>query len=114
MGVVLSGGDADGADGLRLIKECGGKAFVQKPEASDDPSMPMTAIARDHPDKLSDGSGHIGVDDVTQLLEILVEKGSAESVARRFAARLPPRCGSPARWRQSRDHSRAARIVGRA
>lgn len=50
IGVVLSGGDSDGAEGLRVIKEHGGCVVVQKPEESFNPSMPATAIARDHPD----------------------------------------------------------------
>jgi two-component system chemotaxis response regulator CheB len=50
IGIVLSGGDGDGAEGLRAIKKCGGRAIIQKPEEAADPSMPETAIARDHPD----------------------------------------------------------------
>ncbi|MEK4034935.1 chemotaxis protein CheB [Methylocystis sp. IM3] len=50
IGIVLSGGDKDGAAGLRTIKEHGGKAVVQEPKEAVNPSMPETAIARDHPD----------------------------------------------------------------
>jgi two-component system chemotaxis response regulator CheB len=50
MGVVLSGGDGDGADGLRVIRANGGKAYVQDPEEAETPSMPMAAIMADHPD----------------------------------------------------------------
>lgn len=50
IGIVLSGGDGDGAAGLRAIKAHGGMAFVQKPEEADNPSMPYTAIMADHPD----------------------------------------------------------------
>jgi two-component system chemotaxis response regulator CheB len=50
IGVVLSGGDGDGAEGLRVIKEHGGRAVVQKPEEAIDPAMPEVAIAADHPD----------------------------------------------------------------
>ncbi len=50
IGIVLSGGDNDGAEGLRAIKQHGGKAVVQKPEDAANPSMPKAAIARDHPD----------------------------------------------------------------
>ncbi len=50
IGVILSGGDNDGAEGLRVIKEHGGRAVVQKPGEAVDPSMPEMAIARDHPD----------------------------------------------------------------
>jgi two-component system, chemotaxis family, protein-glutamate methylesterase/glutaminase len=50
MGVVLSGGDSDGATGLRAIREHGGTALVQDPKEAAMPSMPRAAIAADHPD----------------------------------------------------------------
>jgi two-component system chemotaxis response regulator CheB len=50
MGIILSGGDGDGAEGLRTIKEHGGVALVQRPEDAASPSMPNAAIAADHPD----------------------------------------------------------------
>jgi two-component system chemotaxis response regulator CheB len=50
VGIVLSGGDGDGAIGLRTIKRHGGTAFVQCPEEAGSPSMPLAAIALDHPD----------------------------------------------------------------
>jgi two-component system, chemotaxis family, protein-glutamate methylesterase/glutaminase len=50
IGVVLSGADSDGADGLRAIKAQGGMAFVQRPDEATIPSMPLAAIAADHPD----------------------------------------------------------------
>jgi two-component system, chemotaxis family, protein-glutamate methylesterase/glutaminase len=50
MGIVLSGGDGDGAAGLRAIGEHGGTAFVQDPEEAEAPSMPRSAILADHPD----------------------------------------------------------------
>ena len=50
MGIVLSGGDGDGAVGLRAIKHHGGMALVQAPEEAAVPSMPHAALAADHPD----------------------------------------------------------------
>jgi two-component system, chemotaxis family, protein-glutamate methylesterase/glutaminase len=50
MGIVLSGGDGDGAAGLRAIGEHGGTAFVQDPDEAEAPSMPRSAILADHPD----------------------------------------------------------------
>jgi two-component system chemotaxis response regulator CheB len=50
MGIVLSGGDSDGAAGLRAITEHGGTALVQHPKEAATPSMPIAAIAADHPD----------------------------------------------------------------
>lgn len=53
MGVVLSGGDGDGADGLRAIKKHGGVSLVQRPEEAWEPSMPYKAMMADHPDPCS-------------------------------------------------------------
>ncbi len=50
VGVILSGGDGDGADGLRIVKEHGGLALVQSPGEAKNPSMPISALERDHPD----------------------------------------------------------------
>jgi chemotaxis response regulator CheB len=50
MGVVLSGGNSDGAAGLRAIAEHGGTALVQDPKEAAMPYMPRAAIAADHPD----------------------------------------------------------------
>src|SRR6185436_11087533 len=43
-GVVLSGGDSDGAAGVRAIKQAGGITFAQAPETARVPSMPNSAI----------------------------------------------------------------------
>jgi two-component system chemotaxis response regulator CheB len=53
MGIVLSGGDGDGAEGLRIIKKYGGAALVQAPEEAWEPSMPHKALLADHPTPLS-------------------------------------------------------------
>ena len=45
VGVVLSGANEDGADGLRRIKELGGVAVVQAPESAERSEMPEAAIA---------------------------------------------------------------------
>ena len=50
VGIVLSGADSDGAVGLRTIKAHGGMALVQQPDEAMVPSMPLAAIALDHPD----------------------------------------------------------------
>ena len=53
MGIVLSGGDGNGAQGLRAIKLAGGISLVQLPEEAVDPSMPYSAIQADSPECLS-------------------------------------------------------------
>ncbi len=45
IGVILTGAGADGAIGLRHIKECGGLTIAQDPDEAEFDSMPRTAIA---------------------------------------------------------------------
>jgi two-component system, chemotaxis family, CheB/CheR fusion protein len=44
IGVVLSGGDADGSAGIREIKHAGGFTFAQRPDTARFPTMPRHAI----------------------------------------------------------------------
>ena len=44
VGVVLTGANADGADGLRRIAERGGLAIVQSPSTAESPTMPRAAL----------------------------------------------------------------------
>ena len=53
IGIVLSGPGSDGAPGLRAIKHAGGEAWVQHPAEATVPSMPLSAIAADHPEILT-------------------------------------------------------------
>jgi len=50
IGVVLTGRDSDGAEGLRAIKGAGGIGVVQNPAEAMAPDMPCRALAIDHPD----------------------------------------------------------------
>jgi two-component system, chemotaxis family, protein-glutamate methylesterase/glutaminase len=50
IGVLLSGGGADGVLGLIGIKSAGGISLVQDPKEARNPSMPETAIADDNVD----------------------------------------------------------------
>ena len=44
-GIVLTGANADGADGLRVIAERGGTCLVQDPKTAVAAAMPLAAIA---------------------------------------------------------------------
>ena len=50
--VVLTGANADGAAGLRSVKQSGGFTIVQDPETAESPVMPEAAIASGAADKV--------------------------------------------------------------
>lgn len=54
VGILLSGANADGTQGLIAIKNAGGKTIVQKPESSKMPFMPQNAILNAFPDHVLD------------------------------------------------------------
>lgn len=54
VGILLSGANADGTDGLNAIKKLGGKIIIQKPESSKIPFMPRNAILNTSPDYILD------------------------------------------------------------
>lgn len=45
-GVVLTGASSDGAEGLKRIRELGGRAFVQEPSEAEVDTMPLAALQR--------------------------------------------------------------------
>lgn len=49
IGVVVSGANADGANGAARIRECGGLVMVQDPETAEAPQMPRAAIQTAEP-----------------------------------------------------------------
>jgi two-component system chemotaxis response regulator CheB len=51
-GVLLSGANADGADGLAAIKRAGGLALVQAPDDAVSRAMPEAGVARGRPDQV--------------------------------------------------------------
>jgi two-component system, chemotaxis family, CheB/CheR fusion protein len=44
VGIILSGGDGDGALGVQAIKQAGGITFAQEPDSARFPSMPQASI----------------------------------------------------------------------
>lgn len=51
-GMLLSGANADGAAGLRIIKEAGGLAIIQDPDTAEVAYMPRQAMAQLQPDHI--------------------------------------------------------------
>ncbi len=50
--VVLTGANADGAEGLQAVKRAGGFTLVQEPGTAESPVMPQAAIASGAADKV--------------------------------------------------------------
>jgi two-component system chemotaxis response regulator CheB len=46
LGVLLTGANSDGAEGLRLVRQHGGLAVVQDPADAEVPTMPQAALDR--------------------------------------------------------------------
>lgn len=65
-GVVLTGANADGADGLARIALCGGTAIVQDPETAERREMPDAALAATPDARV------VALDEVGPLLASLV------------------------------------------
>lgn len=62
IGVVLTGANSDGAEGLKIIKGLGGKTICQNPCSALSPAMPRAAIKIAGPDiclKLEDIAGQL-------------------------------------------------------
>jgi two-component system, chemotaxis family, protein-glutamate methylesterase/glutaminase len=53
LGIVLTGANADGAEGLRIVRELGGTAWVQDPRTAYAQAMPSAAIERAGADRIS-------------------------------------------------------------
>lgn len=67
VGILLSGANADGTDGLIAIKKSGGTIIVQKPETADMPFMPNNALMNTVPDYILD---------VSELLQLIARINS--------------------------------------
>ena len=52
LGIVLTGANADGAEGLRIVRELGGTGWVQDPKTAESPEMPHAAIAATRVDRI--------------------------------------------------------------
>lgn len=70
IGVILTGANADGANGLRKIKENGGVAIVQNPDNAESSAMPKAALAATKADYMVD------LEQIAPLLLQLTREGS--------------------------------------
>ena len=57
LGIVLTGANADGAEGLRIVRELGGAGWVQDPSTAYAQAMPAAAIGRAGADFISTVDG---------------------------------------------------------
>ncbi len=62
IGIVLTGGNRDGAMGLKMIKEAGGLTIAQSPEEAQVDIMPSAAISIAHPDYV------LSLNEISELL----------------------------------------------
>lgn len=62
IGVILTGANNDGSNGIKRVKECGGLAIIQNPETAESAFMPKSAIAAIKPDYV------LSLEGITELL----------------------------------------------
>jgi two-component system chemotaxis response regulator CheB len=62
LALLLSGGNADGVEGLLYVRELGGVTVVQDPATADVPYMPQQAISRMTPDFI------VATDDIPRFI----------------------------------------------
>jgi len=67
IGIVLTGSNIDGAQGIKRIKELGGMAIIQDPETAESSTMPASAIAAVEPDYI------LTLEKIVQLLIKITE-----------------------------------------
>lgn len=68
IGVILTGSNHDGTNGIKRIKECGGLAIIQNPDTAESAFMPASAITAIQPDYI------LPLEDITELLIKLDKK----------------------------------------
>lgn len=65
LGIVLTGANNDGAQGLKLVQDHGGRTLVQNPETAEFPAMPRAAL------EVSVKSEVLNISDIANLLAAL-------------------------------------------
>lgn len=72
IGIVLTGANHDGSNGLKRIKECGGLTIVQNPDTALADSMPRAAIRTTKVDHI------ISLAEIGQLLNKIIKEKSRD------------------------------------
>jgi chemotaxis methyl-accepting protein methylase len=87
VGIVLSGTDHDGTNGLKAIRAAGGLAYVQRPESAQFESMPRSALDAGAADRVLEPS-----EMPAALLEDLAHRDRVEAAdaSRRLGERVGP------------------------
>ena len=62
IGVILTGSNNDGTNGIKRVKECGGLTIIQDPDTAESAFMPKSAIAAIKPDYV------LSLEGITELL----------------------------------------------
>jgi two-component system chemotaxis response regulator CheB len=62
IGIILTGSNNDGTNGIKRIHECGGLTIVQDPKTAEAPSMLTSALAAIQPDYI------LSLEDIIKLL----------------------------------------------
>ena len=62
IGIILTGSNSDGTNGIKRIQKCGGLAIVQDPKTAEAAYMPISAISAIQPDYI------LSLEDIIKLL----------------------------------------------
>jgi two-component system, chemotaxis family, protein-glutamate methylesterase/glutaminase len=81
IGAILTGANADGAEGLRRIAERGGLALVQEPVTAESPAMPAAAL------KAVPGARVLTVGAIGELIVELAQDRTSTTATRRSMPR---------------------------
>jgi len=70
IGIVLTGSNNDGAEGIKRIEELGGMAIIQDPETAESSYMPASAIAACLSGRQAIEPDHVlSLDNIVELLK---------------------------------------------
>ena len=72
IGIVLTGSNSDGTNGIKRIAECGGLTIIQNPETAESPFMPASALGAIKPDHV------LNMEDIIKLLTKIDQETSHE------------------------------------